>query len=49
MGLWDKLDPTLKINIKGAFMNMLGREDLNEIKCAATCIAAIGEYEIPKG
>jgi hypothetical protein len=35
-------------NIKGALFELLAREDLNSIKFAATCLAAIGSYEIPK-
>lgn len=45
--MWSKIDVATRDNIKQALFNLLAIEDLNSIKHAAVCLAAIGAYEIP--
>ena len=47
--LWFSQDEATRSNIKDALLQLLGYDDRHTINCAATCIAAIGVLEIPKG
>jgi len=47
--LWLSIDFQTRQNIKEALLQLLIKENLETIKYAAVCIAAIGAQEIPRG